>query len=468
MKTSVEPLEGNKVKLSVEVDEDEFERALDAAFKRIAREVRIPGFRPGKAPRRILEARLGSEAGRQEALREALPDYYAKALAESEVDAIAPPEIDITAGQDSGSVAFDAVVEVRPQVSVAGYGGLQVTVPSPEVTDQEIDAQIDRLRGQFGELQPVSRPARKGDFLTVSITATTEGMEEPIYQTDDELYEVGSGAIVPEVDAELDGAKAGDILKFTAKLNEDRTASFTVMVKENKEKILPAVTDEWAAEASEFESVEELRADLRQRLATMKRVQAQIALRNQALDALIQLVEEDAPEPLVNSEIERRVHDLSHRLSSQGADIGQYLQATGQTEQELIDEMRTSATEAVKADLALRSVAQAEGIEATDEEVDAEIARLAERMGQKPDRLRKELERADQVPAVRSDIKKGKALEWLVDRVEIVDDEGQPIDRALLAAPEAPTETAPEELAEASAEEPAQPDNETETEAEQA
>jgi trigger factor len=232
------------------------------------------------------------------------------------------------------------------------------------------------------------------------------------------------------------------------------------MVKENKEKVLPEVTDEWASEASEFESVEELRAELRERLATMKRVQAQIALRNQTLDALIQLVEEDAPEPLVNAEIERRVHDLGHRLSSQGANIGQYLQATGQTEQELLDEMRTGATEAVKADLALRSVAQAEGIEATDDEVDAEIARLAERMGQKPDRLRKELERADQVPAVRSDIKKGKALEWLVERVEVVDDEGQPIDRALLTSPETPVETAPEE--------PAQPDNETETEAEEA
>jgi trigger factor len=283
-------------------------------------------------------------------------------------------------------------------------------------------------------------------------------MDEPIYQTDDELYELGSGTIVPEVDNELDGAKAGDILKFTAKLNEERTASFTVMVKENKEKVLPDVTDEWASEASEFDTVEELRADLRQRLATMKRMQAQIGLRNQALDALIQLVEEDAPEPLVNAEIERRIHDLSHRLSAQGAQIGQYLEATGQTEQELIDEMRTSAIQAVKADLALRAVAEAEDIEATDEEVDAEIVQLAERVGQKPERLRKELERADQVPAVRSDVKKGKALEWLVERVEIVDDEGQPIDRALLEAPEVPEEVA----------ETAAPDNETETEAEEA
>src|SRR3954464_16018270 len=155
MKAVVEPLEGNKVKLSVEVDEQEFERALDSAFKRIAREVRIPGFRPGKAPRRLLEARLGADAARKEALREALPDYYAQALKDNDVDPIAPPEIDITSGEESGPIAFDAVVEVRPQLHVPGYGGLRVTVPSPKATDEEIDAQVDRLRNTGAALEPV-------------------------------------------------------------------------------------------------------------------------------------------------------------------------------------------------------------------------------------------------------------------------------------------------------------------------
>ena len=153
MKSVVEPLEGNKVKLSVEVDAAEFEHAVDAAFARIAREVRIPGFRPGKAPRRILEARLGRDAGRQEALRESLPDYYARAVREHEVDVIAPPQIDITAGESSGDVTFDAVVEVRPQLTLAGYDGLKVEVPSPEVADADVDAHIDRLRGGFAELR---------------------------------------------------------------------------------------------------------------------------------------------------------------------------------------------------------------------------------------------------------------------------------------------------------------------------
>src|SRR3954470_7644037 len=166
MKAVVEPLEGNKVKLSVEVDEQEFERALDTAFKKIAREVRVPGFRPGKAPRRILEARLGKDAARQEALREALPDYYAQAIKDNDVDAIAAPEIDITSGEESGPIAFDAVVEIRPQLSVPGYGGLRVTVPNPNPSDEEIDAQIDRLRNTGAALEEVTRPAKTTDNLT--------------------------------------------------------------------------------------------------------------------------------------------------------------------------------------------------------------------------------------------------------------------------------------------------------------
>src|SRR4051812_14711991 len=172
MKAIVEPLEGNKVKLSVEVDEQEFEQALDQAFRKIAREVRIPGFRPGKAPRRVLEARLGKDAARTEALRDSLPDYYAQAVREQDVDPIAPPEIDITAGEQSGAVTFDAVVEVRPQISVPGYGPLRVTAPTRGVTDGDTAGQAARRRGNFGPLETAPRPARDGDYLTVDLKAT--------------------------------------------------------------------------------------------------------------------------------------------------------------------------------------------------------------------------------------------------------------------------------------------------------
>jgi trigger factor len=441
MKTVVEPLEGNKVKLSVEIDEQEFEKALDTAFRKLAREVRIPGFRPGKAPRRVLEARLGKEAARQEALRDALPDYYARALRDHEVDAIAPPDIDITAGQESGAVVFDAVVEVRPQLKLAGYGGLRVTVPSPEVTETEIEGQIDRLRNNFGELSPVGRPAKDRDHLTIDLKGSRSGEAVAGMTTDDFLYELGSGTVLPELDDQLQGATTGDIFSFDADL-PDGPVHFQVLVKDVKEKLLPEVTDDWAAEASEFDTVTELRADITKRIGLVKRVQAQLALRNQTVEALVEMVPEDPPEPLVEQEAERRAQDLQHRLAAQGATILQYLEATGQTEEQVIAELRAAAVQAVKADLALRAVAEAEEIEVDEPDVDAEIARLAERLEQKPAQLRRQLERADQMPAVRSDVSKSKALEWLVEHVEVVDEAGHPIDRALLSSEPEPQATA--------------------------
>jgi trigger factor len=466
MNTVVEPLEGNKVKLSIEVDEQEFERSIDAAFKKISREVRVPGFRPGKAPRRILEARLGAQAGRSEALRDSLPDYYAQALREHEVDAIAPPEIDITAGEESGPVTFAAVVEVRPHVEVPGYAELKVEVPSPEVTEEDITSQVDRLRGNFGTLEAVDRPAITGDNITIDIKATRDGEPFPGLTMDDFLYELGSvGTGLPEVDQQLAGAKVGDILSFDAAFGgegEDETVHLEILVKDIKEKKLPDVTDEWASEASEFDTVHELRADIVKRMTMVKRLQASMALRNGVVDALVGLVDVDAPEPLINAEVERRANDLGQRLAQQGATIEQYLQATGQSAEQVVAELRTGAEPAVKADLALRAVAEAEDLDATDDDVDAEIERLATAYEMKPAELRRNLDRADQLPAVRSDVRKTKALDWLTEHVELVDPEGHPVDRSLLT-PEALTEAAA--AAESDSAEPTTDENASEDEA---
>jgi trigger factor len=435
VKTSVEPLDGNKVKLTVEVEESEFERAVDAAFRKIAREVRIPGFRPGKAPRRLLEARLGPGVARQEALRDALPEYYAKAVKDEDIDVIAPPEIDITAGEDDGPVQFDAVVEVRPQVQVPGYGGLRVTLDSPKVTDEEVDAYVERLRSQFGELTEVGRPVAEGDFVTVNMTIRS-GVET-LREADDELYEVGSGTIVPEVDEHLRGTRPGEILRFSAPHPQGETPlDFTILVKEVKERVLPALDDEWANEASEFETLAELRADIATRLGRVKRGTAKLALREKVSDALAELIDEEVPEPLVEAEMQHRLQDLAMRLSAQGADLEQYLAATGNSPDQLREELRSVALRAVKVDLGLRAVADAEGLDVTDEELDDAIALMAGRLREKPETVRRRLERGEQLPAVRSDIRNGKALDWLVERVEIVDEAGQPIDRRDLEDPE--------------------------------
>lgn len=434
MRSSVEPLEGNKVKLSIEVDEAEFDAALDAAFRKIAREVRVPGFRPGKAPRRLIEARLGPQVARQEALRESLPEFYERALQENDITPVSQPEIDITAGQDEGPVAFDAIVEVMPEVSVAGYEGLRIVLPNVEVTDADVDQQLNQLREQFGELRAVSRPARDGDHVSIDRKVTVHN--ETVQATEDELYEVGKGTIVPELDKELRGKRAGDILKFNATLQdgdgEGREVTFTVLVKEVRETVLPEVTDEWASEASEFETVAELRDDIRRRMEAVRKVQASLLVRDRVVEALTELVEEPMPSALLQAETERRAEMFQNRISQQGLNVQQYLEITGRSEEELINDLRSQAEVALKADVALQQVADLEGIEVTDEEVDAEIADMAQRRGESPDATRRRLQSAGELPAVRSSLRKSKALEWLAAHTEYVDEDGRPIDRAQL------------------------------------
>ena len=440
MKATVETLEGNKVKVSVEVDETEFESAVDDAFRRIAREVRIPGFRPGKAPRRVLEAQLGTGFAREEALRHALPEYYAQAVRENDVDVIAPPEIDITGGEEDGPVVFDAVVEIRPEIAIRGHDDLTVTIPSPLVSDDEVDAQVERLRQNFAELATVDRAAQDGDNVTIDIAGWED--DEPVsgLTADDYLYEVGAGAVVAEIDDQLRGAKVGDILEFDAEHPDpDSEASLRIriMVKEIKEKVLPEVDDEWANEASEFETVEALREDLRKRSAMTRVIMAQMGLRNGAAQAAGDLVDaDDVPESMVSAEMEHRLQDLAMRLEAQGMDFDSYMAASGQDQEGMVAELRDAAVMATKADLALRGIAEAEGLDATEGDLDEELEKLAERVEQTPAEVRLALEEGDQIPAVRSDLRKRKALDWLVEHVQIVDEDGTPVDRADLEAPE--------------------------------
>ncbi len=434
MRATTEPVEGNKVRLSVEIDEPDVDKVLDEMVRDISRQARIPGFRPGKVPRQVLEARMGGAGAlRAEALREALPDFYAQAVAEAGVEPIASPEIDITSGEEGGAVAFDAVVEVRPIVAIPGYAGLRVTLPSPRVADEEIEAQLERMRETEAELVEVGRSAVDRDNVTIDVHGTDGGGQE-VMGADDFLYEVGSGRVVPELDEQLRGAKVGDILAFSATPEGAGPVSFRVLVKDVKEKKLPQLTDEWASESSEFDTVEALRADLTERMGQVKVVQAQLALREKALDELSNLVDDDeVPEVLVDDEVRQRVHDLNHRLEEQRLTIDQLLAATGRTGEELVAEVRVEAARAVKADLALRALAEAEGLVVDDEDLTSELSVMAERMEIDLAELRERLDHAGRTAAVRSEQKKAKAMTWLIDHVELVDDEGNPISREELA-----------------------------------
>jgi trigger factor len=437
MRATTEPLEGNLIRLSVEIDEPEFDRAMGDVVRTLARQVRVPGFRPGKVPRRVLEARMGGAGAlRAEALREALPDFYAQAVVDTELDPIAQPEIDITRGEQSGAVSFDAVVQVRPLVSIPGYDGLQVTLPGLDVKDEEVQHQIDRLRENDAELEVVERPAIDGDLVTIDLHGN-DASDAEVVGVDDYLYEVGTGTVVPELDAELHGAKAGAILAFDAAnpQNPDEQIAFRVLVKEVKVKKLPAETDEWAAESSEFATMAELRADIEERIRRVKLVQTQMTLRQKAIEALSGLVpDDDVPQVLVDAEVNERLHDLQHRLEAQKLGLTEYFQATGTSPDELLASVRVDAHAAVKADLALRALVEAQELPLSDDELDAEISTMAERMDTSPADLRRRLDTAGRTGAVRSELRKGKALEWLLDHVDLVDEEGKPMSRDDLKA----------------------------------
>ncbi len=427
----------SRVKLHVTVPADEFDKAIDAAFRKLAGQVRIPGFRPGKAPRRLLEARLGSDIAREQALQDALPQYYVDAVTEHDVDVIAPPEIEITAGQDDGDVEFDAVVEVRPQVRLLGYDELRIELPYQAVSDDDVDAQVDALRERFGDLEDSEFPLIDDGYATIDISGESDGEPFEGLTAKDFLYRVGSAMVVPELDEQLRGTKPGAILAFSAVLPErfgehaGQEVKLRVIVKEAKRKVLPEVTDEWVQEASEFATVDELRADIRKRLDTIRRLQLQMTVRDKVLETAADLVPVEAPSTLIDGETRRRVEDIAHRLSHQGATLEQYLESTGQEPQAFVDAIRAEAERAVLADLALRAVVAQEEITATDEEVDDEVARLAERTKQKPDRVRRELERSGALEEVRSDVARGKALEFLVDHTTVVDENGNAIDMTI-------------------------------------
>ncbi len=346
MRATTEVLEGNLVRLSVEIDEPEFDQALTDVVRELGKQVRVPGFRPGKVPRKVLEARMGGAGAlREEALRESLPDFYARAVVDTELDPIAQPEIDITRGKEAGDVAFDAVVQIRPRVSIPGYDGLQVTLPGLEVSDEEIDRQLDRLRENDAELETVDRPAIDDDVVTIDLHGTDRTGAE-VVGVDDYSYAVGSGSIVPELDPELHGSKPGSILAFEAPNPSDpeQSISFRVLVKEVKVKRLPEATDEWTAENSEFETLAELRADISDRIARVKLMTTQLALRQKAVEAVAGLVNDgDVPEVLVEEEVAERIHDLQHRLESQQVSLSDYLSATGQVPDDLITAVRADA-----------------------------------------------------------------------------------------------------------------------------
>ncbi|MEP7113652.1 MAG: trigger factor, partial [Ilumatobacteraceae bacterium] len=422
------------VKVSVTIDEAEFDRDIDMAFRTIAKEVKLPGFRQGKVPRKVLEARIGLATAREQALRDAVPQYLATAVREHDIDLISTPNIEFTGGQETGPVSFDATCEVRPEITVPGYGGLRVELTSPVATEADIDEAVEAELRRQGSLVDVDRPVQSGDQVTINLAGSRDGEPVAGLNTEDWLYQVGNGWVAPGFDGELIGAKAGDELTFTATPNgTSEPADFVVNVVKIQETELAELSDEWVSEnLGEFDTVEEWRTSLAERIGTGKLNQTRNQFIERTTSSLAGLVDIEPPESMVQADLQGRVQNTVQQFQAQGISVDQWLQVTGQDAATFIEGLKVQSQKAVKVDLALRAVGVAEDLEVTDDDINAEYARIAIQVRQKATEVRKAYEKNDAVTDLVAQMRKTKALDWLLEHVEIVDEAGDPIDRALV------------------------------------
>ena len=423
----------DKIKLSVVIDDDEFDREVDDALKRLSKNIKLPGFRPGKIPRKVLEARLGPTAGRQDALEHSLPTYYGRALIDNEVDAIGPPEIEITSDITHGAVTFEATVPIRPKPSITGHSALEIEIPSPIVTEEEFQAQLDSMRKHLAELEEVEKPAEDGDLLTIDIEGTKDGEPVPGLSATDYLYEVGSGTILSEVDEYLTGSSKGDEIEFEAKHpTEEGPISISIKVGQLQVRILPEVDNEFASQVSEFETADELLKDLRHRMDETKSQQVGMLARDLTAKAIGDLIQIELPEGLIENEIDRRIRDLEMRLNSQGLELEKYLEATGGEIEAIREDFRETAEISARIDLGLRAVAHAEYLDEEEDNFEKYLENMAIQMQMKPEELHDALKTSGRLMDVRADIAKEAALQWVFDRVNLLDEDGNAVDSGIL------------------------------------
>ncbi len=435
MRATVTTLDNNRVKLNVEVDLDEMSEAIDLAAKELSRQVSVKGFRKGKVPKNVLIAHLGgAEVLRSEAIRESLPNFYARAVADTLIDPIGQPQIDITAGEEEGPLVFDAEVEVRPEVAISGYGALRVTIPSPQVTDVEVEAQIDRYRETDAVLREVERPIVSGDLVTMDVKVTKVASEDEPLEMAEYMYTVGSGTITDGVDELILGLKAGETLSVNGNLEPGVVATFDLNLKQVRERELPELTDEWVSENTDWQGVDDMRDSILAQLRSRKIVEAQMSQRDAMLMALSDLVPDaEVSETLVAAETEERLHDLGHRLGEQNLSLETFLQVTNQTPEVLLEKLREDARRAVRIDLGLRAIVREEGLEPTPEEIDEELEKTAASMATDADVLRTNLRDTGRAVAFSAEVAKMKASRWLLEHVTFVDPQGVEVNRELLS-----------------------------------
>lgn len=431
LQTSTERIEKDRVKLRVEVPPAALEPAISAVYRKWAKDIKVPGFRKGKVPRQLIDARVGPDAIREEALREALPDFYREAMKAEDLDAITSPEVEVVEFEPDAPIVFEATVDVRPYIELPDLTSLSVDAPESRVTDEDVNEQLEKLRDRFAELEPVGREARRGDFVLIDLKGYKNGELVEGASAPDYLYEIGSGNGPPKLDEEIQGERPGAILKFTDSVHihtEDEPEhdhshmeeiNFTVLVKEVKTKKLPPLDDEFAKTVGEFDTLDALKEDVRGRIAEVKEQMAQDELRSSALEALVGAIDIDPPEKLVEDEFQHRLEHFEADLKQHGLTIDEYGRRAELTELEIRRDIRDQVTRSIKAELILEQIAKEADLKVDDDELGQEIALAAMRSGRDPKEVAEQVVRSGRLGTVAADVLRRKALDHVVQNIHV-------------------------------------------------
>ncbi|SCE95597.1 trigger factor [Micromonospora chokoriensis] len=442
MKSTVETLSPTRVRLAIEVPFVELEPSLKKAYREIGSQVQVPGFRRGKVPTAVIDQRVGRGTVLNEAVQEAIPENILAAVREHDLKTLGRPEVEITEFNDGDSLNFTAEVDVRPEITIPDASTIEVVVDELQIDESEIDEQVKNLRERFATLKTVERAAAEGDYVQIDLNATVDGEDVPGGQASNISHEVGSKQLLPGLDEAVVGLAAGEDTTFTTQLVggdfAGRDAEVAVTVRTVKEKELPELNDEFAQMASEFDTIEELRGDLRSRVTQGKQVEQIYAARDKALAQLVEAAEIPAPEGVVREEVESRKQAMVDQLERIGASMEEYLAAEDKTEEQIDAELTEAATEGVKVQLLLDTLADAEDVQVSDDEFGHEIVHRAQRAGMAPQQYYDQLVRSGAAAAVFGDVRRGKALAAVMERITIKDAAGNGITLdALRAANEA-------------------------------
>ncbi|MEU8663924.1 trigger factor [Actinoplanes philippinensis] len=428
MKSTVETLSPTRVKLAIEVPFEELKPSLQKAYREIGAQVQVPGFRKGKVPAAVIDQRVGRGAVLNEAVQEAIPQQILAAVQEHDVKTLGRPEVEITEFADNAPLKFTAEVDVRPEIVVPDLSGITVEVPAIEIGDSEIDEQINGLRERFATLKTVERPAAEGDYVQLDLNATVDGEDVPGGSATNISHEVGSKQLLPGLDEVLVGLSADEEATFTTQLVggdfAGRDAEVKVLVKSVKDKQLPEIDDDFAQLASEFDTLAELREDLQTRITKVKKVEQIYAARDEALKQLVEAAQIPAPEGVVKDEVEGRKQAMTDQLERIGATLADYLASEEKTEEQIDQELTEAAQEGVRIQLLLDTIADAEDVQVSDDEFGHEIVHRAQRAQMQPQQYYDQLVRSGAAAAVFGDVRRGKALASVMERVTMKDSEG--------------------------------------------